>query len=300
MHPIEVITDTQTEIKLLIKDNLEISEDEFKKKADRLIKREMKTVKYKGIDTASFRINAYTTLSAYAILQFNKIRGALGVLSLKDAYVVGQVTGLPKGAYQTTYKNRVKTAYTELINSDAKYSKNVSLRNVSEQIVRQADFDNNLSDLKEDTNLVIMSVHADCADDHKDWQGKVYSLDGTTGRTADNRKYVPIETVTTEAPKDKRPVGKYNCRHTFSKFEVYKKPKPISAKTRKKQSQITQTQRKLERGVRKARENYLMYKDVDPVRAKGYRTKSINLRKQYEDYSKKNNRAFYRSRLSVI
>lgn len=300
-QPTEIITDTQTELKLLIRDNISTEPIEFKKKADKLITDAVKDIEYKGIKNSElFKLTVYATLTAFALTRFAKLKDVVGDVKLSDVYSVGRVKGLPPYANQAKYIRSVKEAFTSLIESDAKYSPNVSIRNLSEQIVRQADFDNKLSGLQKKSNLVIMSVHEDCAPDHAKWQGKVYSLDGSTGRTEDGRNYVPIETVTGSQPKGIRPVGKYNCRHTFSEYKSFIKPEPISVATRKKEYEITKTQRQLERETRKARENYLMYKDIDKTKASQYRQKSIELKNAYENYSKANDRAFYRTRLQVI
>lgn len=72
-----------------------------------------------------------------------------------------------------------------------------SLRNLSEMEVR---YNTHLKEIESfrasGTKLVVASSHADCSDRCSEWQGRVYSLDGTSGATDDGKQYVPLETAT--------------------------------------------------------------------------------------------------------
>ena len=157
--------------------------------------------------------------------------------------------------------------------------------------------------------LVICSTHADCSERCRPYQGRVYSLDGTRGRTDDGRDYVPLEEATNN-PRDSyvTKAGKvwqngllgFNCRHFLVEYENgYYFPKPNVAEERKEYL-ITQTQRRLEENVRKWRTLAVEAKGVDQGRYKEARAKAIEWNKRYIDYSKKNKRAFYPSRTALL
>ena len=87
--------------------------------------------------------------------------------------------------------------------SDAAYGeRRQSMRATAEIMVRQNRHIEEVESLKKRTKLVIGSTHADCSDRCAPYQGRVYSLDGTSGTTADGRKYVPLEEATNN-PRDR-------------------------------------------------------------------------------------------------
>ena len=79
----------------------------------------------------------------------------------------------------------------------AKYHHVNSLRNRAEMEARYNGHLENIKELAEQGNrLVIASTHNDCSERCREWQGRVYSLDGTSGKTDDGRDYVPLEEAT--------------------------------------------------------------------------------------------------------
>lgn len=182
-----------------------------------------------------------------------------------------------------------------------------SLRNRAEMEVRYDAHEQQIADLKKQGNkLVIASMHADCSERCRPWQGRVYSLDGTTGVTEDGRRYVPLENArdiiyTTKAGKQyKNGLLGFNCRHylvAYQKGFEFPKPNPIEEQ---KQYMITLTQRQLERNVRKWRTEALTCKDADRERYLKARQKAIEWNRKYIEYSQKNDRAYYPSRTKLI
>lgn len=109
--------------------------------------------------------------------------------------------GLPLQEFQKTYIDRVSRALSGLAEEKALDPNDVtgrnSLRNLAEMQVRYERHLQEIADLKNSgTRLVVCSVHADCSDRCAPWQGRVYSLDGTSGTTEDGRKFIPLETAT--------------------------------------------------------------------------------------------------------
>lgn len=185
-----------------------------------------------------------------------------------------------------------------------------SLRNRAEFEVRgQAQQDSIDGFRSRGVKLVICSTHADCSERCRPYQGRVYSLDGTRGRTDDGRDYVPLEEATNN-PRDSyvTKAGKvwqngllgFNCRHFLVEYKSgYHFPKP-DVKAERKEYMITETQRRLERNVREWRTRAVEAKGVNPEEYKYARKKAIEWNERYIEYSQKNDRAFYPSRTKIL
>ena len=154
--------------------------------------------------------------------------------------------------------------------------------------------------------LVICSTHADCSDRCSPWQGRVYSLDGTSGTTDDGRKYVPLEMATDHYYTTKK--GKiykngllgFNCRHFLVPYKSgYHFPKP-NEKEERKQYEITKKQRQLERNVLKWKKEAITYKGVNKDKYEFAKKKANEWNNAYIEYSKSNERAYYPSRTKIL
>lgn len=179
-----------------------------------------------------------------------------------------------------------------------------TLRNRAEREVRyQGHLDELQAFRKAGIRLVICSSHANCSERCRPWQGRVYSLDGTSGTTPDGRKYVPLE----EATNILTPNGKwyngllgFNCRHYLVPYrDGYEFPK-VSAKTEERQYRIDQTQRHLERKVREWRTKAEMYRGADPKAYEASRRKAVEWNKKYIEFSRRNGRAYFPSRTKLL
>lgn len=157
------------------------------------------------------------------------------------------------------------------------------------------------------TRLVICSVHADCSKRCRPWQGRVYSLDGTRGKTADGRQFVPIETATDIWYKTK--AGRlwkngllgFNCRHQLLPYKDGMRFPTPSPKEEKEQYRITETQRAMERRVRLCRLREEMLKGVGTrAEIQSAKKASKTALDAYIQYSQKNGRAYYPSRVKLL
>lgn len=182
-----------------------------------------------------------------------------------------------------------------------------SLRNRAELEVRYNGHLENIRNLREQGNkLVIASTHADCSERCAKLQGRVYSLDGTSGVTPDGRKYVPLEVATnvyytTKAGKVwKNGLLGFNCRHYLVAYkDGFCFPKPNVAEERK-QYAITVEQRHLERNVRYWRTRAIYARGVDSKAYKKARAKAEAWNDRYINYSRENGRAYYPSRTKIL
>lgn len=182
-----------------------------------------------------------------------------------------------------------------------------SLRNRAEFEVRQAWQEEQIAALKASgVKLVICSTHADCSERCAPYQGRVYSLDGTSGITGDGRAYVPLETATEvyyttkSGRRWRNGLLGFNCRHFLVPYKSgYVFPKPDEDEERR-QYAITQEQRRLERLVRHWRTVAVENQHLDINRYKEARAKAIEYNKQYIAFSKAHDRAYYPSRTRIF
>ena len=182
---------------------------------------------------------------------------------------------------------------------------NNSLRLKAELEVRYEHNQQMVADLRADgTRLVICSTHADCSQRCRPWQGRVYSLDGTSGTTSDGRKFVPLEVATqikTENGRWYNGLLGFNCRHKlipYQKGEWFPTPTPAEEK---RQYAITQRQRAMERTVRRLRLEAQMLEGVGTKRQVATaKARAKAAYDKYKQFSQDNGRAFYPSRVQIL
>lgn len=230
----------------------------------------------------------------------------------EQGFDASRLSGVPLQKFSQDYmRDNVKPALDRLAAQQARDPGDVSgrntLRNRAEMEVRYQAHLDGIEDLKrQNVRLVICSTHADCSERCKPWQGLVYSLDGTSGRTDDGRSFQPLENATdiyytTKAGKTyKNGLLGFKCRHFLVPYKSgYRFPKPNAAEERREYN-ITQTQRRMEADVRKWRTVAVENKDLDRERYLDARRKAIAANKAYIAYSKQHNRAYYPSRTKLI
>lgn len=243
---------------------------------------------------------------------------AVKVLKQHDIRIVGDTVyapelrqyGVPLKEYAETYEKKVKPVFDRLEAEAARDPDDTTgrntLRNRAEMEVRYADHLRTIDDFKAaGVKLVIASTHSDCSKRCAPWQGRVYSLDGTSGTTPDGRQYVPLEKATdviytTKAGKTyKNGLLGFNCRHYLVEYKDDLRFTKQSEETEQKEYKITLKQREYERTIRdlkvKAIESKGTNKDEYTRAVKAYKAKTS----EYIDYCHGNNRAYYPSRIKI-
>lgn len=224
-----------------------------------------------------------------------------------------QEKGVPlQRYYKEVWQERVKPALDRIAQSVAldpnDYTGRNSLRNLAEMEVRYQAHKDEVQALKDaGEKLVVCSSHADCSKRCAPYQGRVYSLDGTRGRTEKGHIYVPLEEAT-ENPRDRyvTKAGRvyqngllgFNCRHYLMPYRGVL-PQKVTAEERKAEYKITMRQRALEREVRKARTDALMLKNVNGEAYREAARRARALYEKYREYSRENHRAYYPMRISI-
>ena len=228
------------------------------------------------------------------------------------AFFPTEARGVPLQRYSQDYfRENIKPVLDRLANDNALDPDDVerrnSLRNRAEMEVRYNDHLRQIEGLRNGgTKLVVSSVHADCSDRCYKWQGRVYSLDGTSGKTDDGREYIPLETATdvyytTKAGKMyKDGLLGFNCRHYLTPYKSGMIIPHVCKEQQQSERAINTKQREMERTVRKQREKALMFKNIDREAYLAARKRAIEAYKAYKNFSHDNGRAYYPSRVQLL
>lgn len=219
--------------------------------------------------------------------------------------------GLPTRRYSKDYAKDVERIIDDIVKRQALDPDDISgrnsMRNKAEMEVRYEFHQNEIADFKtKGQKLVMCSTHADCSDRCFPWQGRVYSLDGTTGKTTDGKIFIPLETATdifytTKAGKVyKNGLLGYNCRHKLYAYSEGLKIPTVTKYTQVKEYQITLRQRQLEGRIRDYREKAMLFKGKNEELSKQAHKKAMLVYEKYKEFSQKNNRAFYPDRTQII
>lgn len=332
----QAIEEAQTDIRIAVRDGW------LHRQSKAVINNRVQAIIRKALAQISIpdlRSAAYRSLNAFAERQYNTYTLRLGVdthillamLTLANPaastpskrqaetvlrqtpYVLEtQAKGVPLQTYAKEYlEQRVEPMITELCKQNALDPDDVdsrnSMRNRAEMEVRYNAHNEQIAELRAASiKLVTCSVHADCSDRCYSWQGRVYSLDGTSGTTEDGKPYVPLETATdiyytTKAGKTyKNGLLGFNCRHTLMPYRSGMVIPHVSKATQRKESAINTRQRELERTVRAWETEAIMYKGINTQRYRQARTAATAARKEYIKFSQDNGRAYYPSRIELL
>lgn len=217
--------------------------------------------------------------------------------------------GVPNQIYYRTYTRQAQKVMEKITKETAldpnDLSGHNSLRNKAEMTARSDYHDEQLADFKRrNVKLVVCSVHSDCSKRCAPFQGKIYSLDGTSGTTADGRRYEPLQhatdiyTVTKTGRVWKNGLLGFNCRHKLYEYREGITIPKVSERERRKDYAITERQRQYERAIRELKAE--RDTTLDAERRKKDRAKITVLTDKYIRFSKNNKRAYYPDRTRII
>lgn len=223
--------------------------------------------------------------------------------------------GIPKRIYSKEYMKDVRREFIRFADEqglDPDEMPNAKIRHSlvakAEMEVRYQAHEENIESLRRGgNNLVVCSVHADCSDRCSKWQGRVYSLDGTSGVTPDGkRQFIPLEKATdifytTKAGKTyKNGLLGFNCRHYLYPYREGMAIPYVSKEKQVKERAINEKQREYERRIRLYRERALSLREIDPKLAEEYSRKAGAEYKAYKAFSHANGRAYYPDRVKIL
>ena len=208
--------------------------------------------------------------------------------------------------YDKQIRARVKSlavdpAYFQRIDKNGKVYR-PNLRNFAEM---QARYESNVKDVKnleaEGVKLVWTSSHPDASPRCAPYQGRLYSLDGSSG-TIDGIKYTPLSEALAGPRGDGNGIiSGYNCRHRLIEYTPKSKPpKEYDRATIRKENAINNRQRQYERDIRNLKiEERLMRRAGDEQTANQLKNEWLDKTKQYEIFSLRAQRAYYPWRTKV-
>lgn len=214
---------------------------------------------------------------------------------------------VPLRTFAEEYMDAVNRAAGMLAKDSPKDIDGLPLRLKSEMYVRYQWQQENMDKLRESgVKLVWISSHENCSERCEPWQGRLYSMDGTSG-VRDGVKYVPIEEATDRYYTTKAGttykngcLSGFNCRHyTIPYREDGVRPVKLTDERVEKARAIEQEQRRLERRVYHLRESYYAFKGNNEQRALSYYRKADAAKKEYVRFCRENGVAWYPSRIRV-
>jgi hypothetical protein len=227
--------------------------------------------------------------------------------------------GTPGQMFYEDINRLSKKALDEWIELEPKpqYFANVNPRNLAEMLVRFETYKRKKQELiDKGVRLVLVPAHANCSKRCQPWQGRVYSLDGTSG-TMDGRRYIPIEDASDNVTYTSKNTGKtyycglfsYNCRHDLVEYKRGMNIERIPAEVIEERRKIEMRQREMERNIRLVKERAATYRVLwhragkdEYIRklAYKYELKARQMKKEYIAYSKENKIAYYPTRLRTM
>lgn len=304
----EILMDCQTELKILIKQamyDVRVMAT-FESRKRKIIEEAVEQ-----LDDDDLRQTAERTLRDFADREYKTMVSLLGLgnLPLVLAFAGRDlIKAIDRNEAQGEINRKIKglgrseinKAFSQLGNSQAKVSYSQSLYGHAELRARYNEQQDMIGKLKAKTNLVVCDTHSDCSDRCFHWQGRVYSLDGTSGTTSDGRKYIPLEVATNAIFKGHRNglLG-YNCRHKLVAYEKGLKPVKVSKEEQQRESKISNYQRLLEREIRSMKDLAVAFKGENTDKYLYYKERVTQLTAEYKDFCQRHNRVEYRSRLQI-
>ncbi len=207
------------------------------------------------------------------------------------------------------YRKKMKGAFKKIAARLAAQSaaRGISVRNLAEmEARRQATADDIQSMKSSGVRLVWVSSHANCSERCSPWQGRLYSIDGTSGET-DGYKYIPID-VAINVPQYTKSGAVYmnglfgfNCRHHMIPYTPHSVP-PVeySANEIERERKTDFAQRRMENAIRRQKEKGFILRKSDYESALKAWEKARELERVYEDFCRNNNRTIYRERTRVM
>ncbi len=304
----EILMDCQTELKILIRDAMYsvLLMAKFEQEKRKIIEKALEQIKNEQLrEKARIALNdfankEYKTMVAMLNLGNMPLVVAFAGRDMLKAIDLKSSQKELNKSINSVGKVELNKAFTNLGNSQAKVSYSHSLFGYAEMTARYEEQQKMVNDLKKKTNLVICDTHSDCSDRCFRWQGRVYSLDGTSGTTSDGRKYIPLEVAVknTEYGINNGLLG-YNCRHKIVAYKDGLKPVKVSKQEQQREKKISDHQRLLEREIRLMKDLAKSFENIDVNKVKFYTNRAKTLTSEYKQFCKDNNRVEYRSRLQI-
>lgn len=204
------------------------------------------------------------------------------------------------------YQKLVRAEYSKIVAESPKaaYASatgDQSIRNKAEMTIRYNANQEDIARLKEDgVKLVWTSSHENSSKRCEPWQGRLYSMDKTSG-TINGVPYTPLDEAL-NANEGNSIINGYNCRHYLIEYQDGSRaPQSFSKSEIAKQRKIDQQQRYYENAIRHNKINERLARATgNDLEADRIRSRWEKQMLQYEQISLQNGRPFYRWRTQVM
>lgn len=212
---------------------------------------------------------------------------------------------VPNAMYDKEYGAEVLKRTNALLTSVAKvdYSKYASLRASVERQLRWEWHEKRIEQAQESgNNLVWIDSHANCSKRCEPYQGRLYSLDNTSGKI-DGVEYVPLSVATDVIDKygwKNGCLSGFNCRHKIVPYKKGFRPQPIPQRVIDHQREVDAKMRYYERNVRNYESLALGYKELGEKNLyKHYKQLAKKWTRAYKGYAEKQGVPYYPSRIDI-
>ena len=209
--------------------------------------------------------------------------------------------------YADIYK-QVREEIRRLVEEDAMLDNRASLRASVEMVIRGRIQDKMVADLRaQGVKLAWIQPHANCSKRCQPWQGKLYSLDGTSG-SVDGVRFHPLEKAMDNYVRTSKGhiwrngcISGFNCRHKLIPYAKGNKPQEIPADVVERRRKLEEQQRKLEREIRKQKSIWRINNKFSDKESKALAARAREryhlLSEKYDRFCQKNDLVIYRQRL---
>ncbi len=191
-------------------------------------------------------------------------------------------------------------------------NKPISLWQKAELDLRYENQVNMIDNLREQgVRLAWTSSHPDCSKRCEKWQGKLFDLVADHSDLSGHRMNYKVDGNTVYCFKEViSKVDKYgymnniivgfNCRHKLKPYQPGSvAPREFTKDQVRKQREINQTLRRLEREIRYYKQQGLLYNGIDKGLADKCKAKAKKLTEQYKSFANRNGYAWYQWRIEV-
>jgi len=318
------VKETDAEIEKLIKEFEKLIPDDYEEKqsmirAARYSKRLLYS-KYKRDTAMAFQkardemgdilgVKVATPAELMTLIMNNLDKiDAMRVVDVGETSSIAFTQGTP---YIADYYRRLRRSLNNMVDDSIieppQYlKKGLTLRSLAEMSIRHQFHQEQVKQyIDKEVKLVWISTHADCSKRCEKWQGRLYSLDGTSG-TIEGKGYIPLEKATqipyttSKGRTYMNGLFGFNCRHRMLEYTPNSSsPMDYSSKEIAKDREVTSKQRAMERIIYKTKLKANLVAVHDKQTAKILRSEAAKVFAEYKAFSEKNNHAFYPDRCAI-
>lgn len=309
---VEIVRDCELDIKVMIKNAVfsVAKAEKLMQDVKELLKKELEQIKDREV-----KEKCQVSLLKFAIRQWKEavkelrlgehlLLLGLAITKTKTPVTVQEKNSLQVAVNSTLQKQGIPKINESMSNLAESYpTTRVAHQPLDSQMEMWKRNEDNIAmvdRLKQNTDLVIVSSHANCSKRCAYWQGKVLSLSNKSGTTEDGKTIYPLQQatdvyVTTKSGRVwKNGLLGFNCRHKLIPYKPGMRQPTVSEARRQKEYAIDIKQREFERNIRHCKANAKL---LEGQEAKEYRLLAKQLTIKYEKFCVSNGRAFYRSRI---